>query len=267
MSSDERDPARIEEELRAFWSGLDLLWDAETEAGPGRARRRSGLDLSQIVRAAVEIADAEGFDAVSMRRVATKLDTGAMSLYRHVPDKDALVLMMIDATLDEVRRDPTAPPSADWRASLRAMADTTWTLMRRHTWLPEAMVVRPPLTPKAVAGLEQALAIFDAFDLDIGSRMQFVGAVHFTVLSAALNAAIEDRTRARLQASDEEIMLSSSHVIERIAKTGAYPRVMSLIEDAEHLGDEAQMRAAVELVIDGIGTRLASHNAEGGLDR
>ena len=118
-----------------------------------------------------------------------------------------------------------------------------------------------------MAGLEQALAIFDAFDIDIGSKMQFVGAVHFTVLSAALNTAIEDRTRARLQASDEEIMLSSTHVIERIAKTGAYPRVMSFIADAEHLSDEAQMRAAVELVIDGIGTRLPSHDAQGGGDR
>jgi AcrR family transcriptional regulator len=267
MSSDERDPRRNEEELRAFWSGLDLLWVAEAEAAPGRPRRRSGLDLGQIVRAAVEIADAEGLEAVSMRRVATQLDTGAMSLYRHVPDKDALVLMMIDATLDGVRGESTPAGSADWRASLRAMADATWKLMRRHTWLPEAMLIRPPLTPNGVAGLEQALGIFDAFDLDIGSKMQFVGAVHFTVLSAALNAAIEDRTRERLQASDEEIMLSSAQVIERIAKSGAYPRVMSFIADAEHLGDEAQMRAAVELVIDGIGTRLPSHNASGGTDR
>jgi AcrR family transcriptional regulator len=267
MSSDGRDPRRSEEELRAFWSGLDLLWDAEAEAAPGRARRRSGLDLGQIVRAAVGIADAEGLEAVSMRRVATKLDTGAMSLYRHVPDKDALVLMMIDATLDGVRGESTPAGSADWRASLRAMADATWKLMRRHTWLPGAMLIRPPLTPNGVAGLEQALGIFDAFDLDIGSKMKFVGAVHFTVISAALNAAIEDRTRERLQASDEEIMLSSAHVIERIAKSGAYPRVMSFIADAEHLGDEAQMRAAVELVIDGIGTHLPSHNASGGTDR
>ena len=256
MSSDGRDPRRNEEELRAFWSGLDLLWDAEATAPPGPARRRHGLALGQIVAAAVEIADAEGLDAVTMRRVATRLDTGAMSLYRHVPDKDALVLMMIDATLDEVHGRTPIPHAGDWRASLQAMADTTWKLMRRHTWLPEAMLIRPPLTPKGVAGLEYALGIFDDFEIDIGTKMQFVGAVHFTVLSAALNAAIEDRTRERLQASDEEIIHSSGHVIERIAKTGAYPRVMHFIADAEHLDDEAQMRAAVELVIDGIASRL-----------
>jgi AcrR family transcriptional regulator len=256
MSSDGRDPRRNEEELRAFWSGLDLLWDADAASSAPPARRRNGLGLGQIVRAAVELADSEGLDAVTMRRVGTKLDTGAMSLYRHVPDKDALVLMMIDATLDEVHGASPPTPADDWRSNLRTMAETTWKLMRRHTWLPEAMLIRPPLTPRGVAGLEHALGIFDEFDIDVGTKMQFVGAVHFTVLSAALNAAIEDRTRERLRASDEEIIHSSSHVIERIAKTGAYPRVMHFIADAEHLDDEAQMRAAVELVIDGIGTRL-----------
>jgi hypothetical protein len=93
--------------------------------------------------------------------------------------------------------------------------------------------------------------------------MQFVGAVHFTVLSAALNAAIEDRTRARLQASDEETVHSSTHVIERIAKSGAFPRVIQFIVEAEHLDNEAQMRAAVELVIDGIGTRVAASRPVG----
>jgi AcrR family transcriptional regulator len=255
MSSDGRDPRRTDEELRAFWSGLDLLWD-NAEIAPGPARRRRGLDVAQIVRAAVEIADAEGLDAVSMRRVATRLDTGAMSLYRHVPDKDALVMMMIDATLEEVYDPAKLAAPGDWRASLRAMAETTWTLMRRHTWLPEAMLIRPPLTPRGVAGLEQALAIFDEFDLPIGTKMQYVSAVHFTVLSAALNAAIEDRTRARLQASDEEIMNASGHVIERIAKTGEFRRVISFIIEADHVGEDEQMRAAVELVIDGIGARI-----------
>jgi AcrR family transcriptional regulator len=256
MSSDGRDPRRTDDELRAFWSGLDLLWDAASDTASPAARRRQGLDLAQIVRAAIGIADAEGLDAVTMRRVASTLDTGAMSLYRHVPDKDALVLMMIDAALAGSPGEGAFPEAGDWRGNLRSMAAQTWTLMRRHTWLPEAMLIRPPLTPRAVAGLERALGIFDAFHLDIGIKMQFVGAVHFTVLSAALNAQIEDRTRERLRVSDDDIIHSSGEVIERIAATGAYPRVMRFIVEADHLDDEAQMRAAVELVIDGIGSRI-----------
>jgi hypothetical protein len=88
--------------------------------------------------------------------------------------------------------------------------------------------------------------------------MQFVTAVHFTVLSAALNAAIEDRTRKRLQASDAEIMHSSGAVIERIAGTDAFPRVMRFIIEADHLDETAQLHAAIELILDGIDARLAA---------
>jgi hypothetical protein len=86
--------------------------------------------------------------------------------------------------------------------------------------------------------------------------VRFETRTNFTVVSAALNAAIEDRTRKRLQASDEEIMHSATFVMERIAATGQFPRVMAFVADAEHLDETRQMWSAVELVLDGIGTRL-----------
>jgi AcrR family transcriptional regulator len=255
MSSERPADLRGEDALRAFWSGLDLLWDAA--AAPPAAPRR-GLGSDEIVRAAIELADADGLEAVTMRRVAARLGSGAMSLYRHVPDKDALVLLMIDAALLEAHELQPMLPEGDWRAALRALAETNWTLMRRHRWLPEAMLVRPPLTPNGVAGLEWALSIFDPFALPIGDKMELVTAVHFTVLSAALNAAIEDRTRERLRMSDEQILSSSSFVIEKIAAGGEFRRVMEFIVEAEHLDETTQMRRAVELVLDGIATRLAA---------
>jgi AcrR family transcriptional regulator len=252
-SEDRRDPRLDNEALRAFWSGLDLLWEAK---GAPPAKRRRGLDFTEIVEAASEIADADGLDAVTMRKVAARLGTGAMSLYRHVPDKDALVLLMIDAALAETWTGEPPVRSGAWRADLRQLAESTWTLMRRHPWLPEALLIRPPLTPHAVAGLEWALSIFDGFDLTIDEKMKFVASVHFTVLSGAMNAAIEDRTRERLNASDAEIMHSSGSVLAQIAAHGAFPRVMAFIVDAEHLDETAQMRGSVELVLDGIASRL-----------
>src|SRR6202453_3884050 len=79
----------------SYWSGYDLLWGLR---GPGTARRTT-IDRAQIVDAATPIADGYVWTAVSMRSVAAALGTSPMSLYRHVPDKDALVSLMVDAAI------------------------------------------------------------------------------------------------------------------------------------------------------------------------
>ena len=74
---------------------------------------------------AIEIADADGIEAVTMRRIADRLNTGPMSLYRYVPDKDALLSMMIDAVMGDVPLESIDVP-ADWREGLRLIAESTW---------------------------------------------------------------------------------------------------------------------------------------------
>src|SRR5215212_8753897 len=89
---------------------------------PERTPRGSQASLSrgQIVRAAIAIADAEGFEAVTMRRLAAELGVGTMSLYWHVPNKDNLLELMRDELIGEVEMPD--PPSGDWRADLRTNA-------------------------------------------------------------------------------------------------------------------------------------------------
>jgi hypothetical protein len=136
------------------------------------------------------------------------------------------------------------------------VAAAIWGLCRTHPWYPEASMVRPPLTPSGVAGLELALSIFDAYDLAIGTKMQFVGAVTFSVLAAGLNVAIEERSMAQVGMSQEDIMEAGALFLRRMMESGALPRVSSYIIDAEHQTDEEQMWAGVELVLDGIALRL-----------
>jgi AcrR family transcriptional regulator len=217
---------------------------------------RATLDFSRIVQAAIEIADRDGLSALSMRKIAAQLGAGAMSLYRHIPSKEALVTLMIDAVFAETPL-PEAP-TGDWRADLRELAEQTWALVRRHRWLPEALLNRPPLTPNAVAGLEYALSILDGQGLEIGERMQCIGAVHSAVLNAANNAAVNDDTRARLQMTDEEIMHSAGPYIEHIFQAGHYSRVSEYIRDAEHLDDKQEIQPTVELILDGIEARITA---------
>src|SRR3954464_7038139 len=88
-------------------------------AAPATATTKRGereLDRDRIVRAATAVADAEGMTQLSMRRVATALGVPTMSLYRHIPGKDDLILAMIDAAYGEIQLPATRP--AGWRAQL-----------------------------------------------------------------------------------------------------------------------------------------------------
>src|SRR5205809_5244655 len=94
-------------------------------------RRAAALSRDEIVRTAIRVADAEGAEAVNMRRIARELGSGTMSLYWHVASKDELLDMMVDAIIGEAQ----APePSGDWRADLRAAACTNRDALHRHQW-------------------------------------------------------------------------------------------------------------------------------------
>ncbi len=104
------------------------LW---SERQPARRGPKPGLDVDAIARAAVEIADAEGFEAVSMQRVASELGYTAMALYRHVPGKAALVARMLEAVLESP---PEYDPARGWRAGLELWARALWAVFQRHPW-------------------------------------------------------------------------------------------------------------------------------------
>ena len=119
-------------------------------------RRATGLSRDEIVRAAIEVADAEGPEAVSMRRIARELNSGTMSLYWHIGSKEELLDLMIDS----IAADAEAPePSGDWRKDLHAIACTTRASLHRHPWAVNFMGGRPPTGPKTLRNLERSLII------------------------------------------------------------------------------------------------------------
>src|SRR3954454_16382861 len=89
----------------------------------------------QVVEAAIRLADAEGLAAVTMRRIATELGAGAMSLYTYVPDKDRLLDLMVDEVGGAAR---PVRITGDWRADVVALAGSQREVMLAHPWLPAA---------------------------------------------------------------------------------------------------------------------------------
>ncbi|MBR8744305.1 TetR/AcrR family transcriptional regulator, partial [Nocardiopsis sp. MG754419] len=100
--------------------------------GEGRPRAEPALTREGIVLAAIGVADAEGIEGMSMRRVSTELRVSSMALYRHVANKGELLTAMIDHVFTEAAL--PEPPPADWRRALEVALRCEWDIYRRHPW-------------------------------------------------------------------------------------------------------------------------------------
>lgn len=142
------------------------IWMRPEHAGVGRPARYS---RAQITAAAVGIADREGLDAVSMRRVAAELGTGAASLYRYIGTREDLLDLMTDAVGAE---QPPPRPTGDWVADLVAVSEGFRSVLRRHPWLPSLVLTRPVLGPNGLDVLEHVLSALAAHPASIAAKME-----------------------------------------------------------------------------------------------
>ena len=142
-------------------SGIDTVWARDEEqqaAGP------QPLSREAIVAAAIEIADTDGLEAVSIRRLATKLDARPMSLYSHIERKGDLIDLMVDEVMGGAII-PGGPPTDDWREALRQIAQRTRESTRAHPWMIAAAFRRPFLGPNALRHIDQSLAAVSSLPL------------------------------------------------------------------------------------------------------
>ncbi|GAA1306889.1 GntR family transcriptional regulator [Planotetraspora silvatica] len=213
--------------------------DAGAEARPaqGEPRRRARpapvaeqeLTRERIVRAAIEIADAEGLNALSMRGVAARLGVATMSTYRHVADKDDLILLMADAAFGE--HTYAQPPPAGWRAQLEDSARAMWTLYRRHPWLAQFnALTRPlPLQNLLVHG-ERILTALDEQGFDPTTRLDLQVLLYSHVQGLAVHLERETHAQAVTGLSEDQWMELHGPAMGSIAATGRYPAFARLID-------------------------------------
>jgi AcrR family transcriptional regulator len=149
----------------------DLIWFR-----PERARRgpRPTLSREEITRIAIELADAAGLEAVSMRRIAAKLGAGATSLYWYVSSKDDLYELMVDEVVGEIR---VPEPSGDWQHDLREIARAIHAMLQRHPWM-VLLGIRPVMGPRTRRFGEIAPHVFDPLELDAPTRIKILATLN-----------------------------------------------------------------------------------------
>jgi DNA-binding transcriptional regulator YhcF (GntR family) len=148
------------------------------------------LSREEVVRSAIAIADSEGLQALSMRRVATELGVSTMALYRYVGGKDALLLQMVDTTIGEFPF-PTEQP-ATWREGIETAARLQWAAYRRHHWLPGAVSLsRPQLLRNLLSHTDAVLRALTKSGVDASTAMYAAITVFGYVRGVALNLEAE----------------------------------------------------------------------------
>jgi AcrR family transcriptional regulator len=190
-----------------------VIWLRPEHAAVGRPAERS---RAEITAAAIELADAEGLDALSMRRLAASLGTGAASLYRYVANREDLLDLMTDATAAEFDL-PAA--SGDWLADLLAIAQQARRVMRGHPWLPTLVITRPVLGPHGADALEHALNVLADHPAPPDRKLEAF---------ALLNALTALFVQNELAATDAAAQRDAAY-LQHIAAAGAHPRITALL--------------------------------------
>jgi AcrR family transcriptional regulator len=243
---------------------LALLWGEE--AGPRRGPK-PGLDVARIVGAAIELADAEGLTALSIRRVAERLGVGAMSLYTYIPGKAELLDLIHDRVLGELLAEPL--PEGDWRVLLEARARQDWALYERHPWLLGIASARAVLGPNETALLERTLASAATTGLRGRALVATVTLVGGYVRGAAQGALDAAAAARQTGTTDDEWWAARESILDRYFEPARYPTLIA-VEQAGGFappaeGDYHHGRALDDFafglarVLDGIAAHIAAH--------
>jgi len=227
-------------------------------------RRDRGLSQAEIVAAAIAVADAEGPEAISMRRIAREVGAGAMSLYWYVASKEELLDLMLDAIEAEIE---VPEPTGDWRADLGTFAHRTRAALRRHRWAVEFIGTRPPSGPNDVRNLERLLSLLDGIGVD---DYQVIMGVFMTVATFVIGAVIREAQEVRFQAEQErveasltaeEIQAQHERFRSWFEKSDRYPHIARMIAAGIDPDDpntrEERFQFSLDCVLDGIAARIA----------
>ncbi len=223
------------------------------------ASRRPSHTRADIARAAMEIADSEGFDAVSMRRVAQRLGAGTMTLYHYVRNKDELITLMSDAVMAEVLV-PDDELADDWRTALTQIATQTRKVFATHHWIFERLGDGRP-GPSGLRHFEQSLKAVAPLGLDRNETFELIGQIDDYVFGYSLR---------EIQEMEEHERGWPAEVLDffkRELASGQYPRINAFFGDDidssfdavfEFLSQPGRFERGLNRLLDGIEAELKS---------
>jgi AcrR family transcriptional regulator len=212
-------------------------------ASPGKQQRRSPLTRERVLKAAVRLADREGIEAVSMRRLGSELGIEAMSLYTHVRDKDDLLDGMLELVISEI----PIHHGTDWKDSLRATVLGARSVVLRHPWAPRVIETRNDPGPSGLRYYDSVMGILreGGFSLEMTHH-----AIH--LFGSRLLGFTQDLFDDSPDVSPEAMRAMAAAVAD------SHPYVAEMALGATHDGalggcdDDIEFAFGLDLILDGL---------------
>jgi AcrR family transcriptional regulator len=212
------------------------------------------LDRERIVAAAVALADEGGLEAVSLRKVAARLNAGPMRLYGYLATKEELFDLMLDAAYAEIL---PAEPAADWREALGGHAHRTRRAALRHEWLADLLGGRPALGPHSLAAGEAVLAALVG-RTDVDTALRAVETVSAYTTGAIRREVANLRAERATGLTTREWQRAEGPHLVRTLATGRYPALSRAVHDGTHIDPATAFATGLEWVLDAVAARLAA---------
>jgi len=242
--------ARASEQLNAL-----ELW---TRKSP--SPRKPRFTREELAAAAIRIADAEGFAAVSMRRIAADLDSGTMTLYHYVKTKDELLSLVVDEVMGEVVIPDAVPFPTEWRDAMSLIAERSRVALMRHPWILD-ITDDPPVGPNSVRHFDQSMQAVASLPIPLFEKLDIVNMVDAYVFGFCLH----ERNNVREGHRDPFERAMVDYTNDLIA-TGDYPQLSVLVSEyglegtwaelARYFADPRRFERGLERVLDGVATAL-----------
>ncbi len=221
-------------------------------------RRREPISRDAIVTAAIGLMDREGLAALSMRKLAEELGTGAASLYWHVGSKDGLLNLVMDQIIGEGKVPDPDPPR--WREQLKQVARDQRAAILRHPWLVRVSIGRIPMGPNALRYSERILAILRA-----GGLPPHLAVQGYLLLIATVNGftidetGVDDRPAgdSPLPIDPEDLQQVANMARDYIASLPAalFPNMTALADEFAFSNPDERFELLIDIFVDGLSRR------------
>lgn len=245
--------------------GVAISWGLVKPSQRGPKRE---LSIEQIVQAAIQIADEDGLAGLSMNRLATSLGFTTMSLYRYVPSKDDLLLLMQEAVSDIEL--PPLKSSEAWRDSMREYVWQTVQVLREHAWFADIPISGVPITPNQLRFVDFGLRTMRGLPLNDYEKMSVVLLLSSYARSVGIVIRDMERTIQAGSSSEHFSGRKYSAALKQLVTPERFPDLHAVVmsgvyteENAEQDSVDNDFAFGLERILDGIEKYMKAKKTEG----